>query len=192
MIICLEYGFPAVKEKHSGGSIMGSPFVGELRLVGFNFAPIGWAQCQGQLVGIAENETLFNVIGTTYGGNGVNTYALPDLRSRIPVHMGTGASGTTYVIGEMGGVETVTLTTSQYPSHTHPAQANSKALGSVNSPNNNILSTGQNIYRNQTPSVNMADGMLSNDGGSQPHNNLQPYLALNWIISLLGIFPSQS
>lgn len=171
---------------------MGSPFVGELRLVGFNFAPIGWAQCQGQLVGIAENETLFNVIGTTYGGNGVNTYALPDLRSRIPVHMGTGASGTTYVIGEMGGVETVTLTTSQYPSHTHPAQANSKALGSVNSPNNNILSTGQNIYRNQTPSVNMADGMLSNDGGSQPHNNLQPYLALNWIISLLGIFPSQS
>jgi microcystin-dependent protein len=106
--------------------------------------------------------------------------------------MGTGASGTTYVIGEMGGVETVTLTTSQYPSHTHPAQANSKALGSVNSPNNNILSTGQNIYRNQTPSVNMADGMLSNDGGSQPHNNLQPYLALNWIISLLGIFPSQS
>lgn len=171
---------------------MGSPFIGELRLVGFNFAPVNWAQCQGQIIAISDNSTLFNLIGTTYGGNGQSTFALPNLQSRIPVHMGTGSSGTTYLIGQTGGVESVTLTINQYPSHTHSAMANSNATGSVNSPNNNILSTGQNIYRNQTPSVNMADGMLSNDGGSQPHNNLQPYLALNWIISLLGIFPSQS
>jgi microcystin-dependent protein len=169
---------------------MGSPYVGELRLVGFNFAPIEWAQCQGQVLSISENTTLFNLIGTTYGGDGQNTFALPDLRSRIPVHMGTGSSGTTYVMGQPSGVETVTLTMAQYPTHNHSALANSQAQGSVNSPNNNILSTGQNIYRNQAPSVNLASGMLSSYGGSQPHDNRQPYLVLNWIISLFGIYPS--
>ncbi|MGA3133882.1 MAG: tail fiber protein [Terracidiphilus sp.] len=171
---------------------MGSPFIGELRLVGFNFAPVNWAQCQGQIIAISDNSTLFNLIGTTYGGNGQSTFALPNLQSRIPVHMGTGSSGTTYLIGQTGGVESVTLTINQYPSHTHSAMANSNATGSVNSPNNNIPSTGQNIYRNQAPAVNLVNGMLSNAGGSVPHENRQPFLVLNWIISLFGIYPSPS
>jgi microcystin-dependent protein len=155
-----------------------------------NFAPVGWAFCQGQTVLISENETLFNLIGTTYGGDGQNTFALPNLQSRVPVHVGPG-----FALGQPGGSESVTLNVTQIPAHSHVPQCNSNA-GNQNGPGNNVwaqLST-TTIYTNVAPSA--ADALSSNAiksaGGSQPHDNMVPYLVVNFIISLYGIFPSQS
>lgn len=171
---------------------MASPFVGELRLVGFNFAPVQWAQCQGQLISISENPTLYNLVGTTYGGDGQTNFALPNLASRVPVHQGTAQSGTTYPIGQLAGVETVTLTVNQYPQHTHAASVAGSPQGTATSPVNNIPCAGQPLFGTQPPTSPMNAGMISPyNGQSLPHDNLQPYLALNWIIALYGIYPSQ-
>ena len=157
-----------------------------------NFAPAGWMFCEGQLLPISENETLFNLIGTTYGGDGQSTFALPDLRGRIPIHRGTGPGGTTYQLAETGGAEEVTLTTAQIPVHTHPLIA-STASATEESPAGNL--TGQPstaIYNSgeEGSSQAMAASSLAPTGGSQPHTNFQPYLCVDFIISLFGIFPS--
>lgn len=155
-----------------------------------NFAPVGWELCQGQLLSIADYDVLFNLIGTTYGGDGQETFAVPDLRGRIPLHQGTGL-GVPYVLGEMGGAETVTLTANQIPSHNHPALANTS--GSTNNPAGNTWAgwTGDQ-YSDQGPNNPMAAGALQTVGGSQPHDNMPPYLTVNFIISLFGIYPSQT
>jgi microcystin-dependent protein len=156
-----------------------------------NFAPVGWAFCDGQLVPIAENEALFQLIGTTYGGDGQETFALPDLRSRVPLHLGT-QGGANFVLGESAGVESVTLTQQQIPSHTHPLMA-STSLANQETPANAL--TGQSeiaFYGLETPIVNMNPAVVSLYGGSQPHDNMQPFLAVHFIISLFGIFPSQT
>jgi microcystin-dependent protein len=174
---------------------MSTPFVGEIRMFGGNFAPSGWAFCSGQIVSIAENEVLFNLIGTTYGGDGQTTFALPDLRGRLPVHLGT-ALGSTFVLGQAAGVEQVTLTTNQIPSHTHPLIATSnQATGSTPSasvlPGRTALAT-TTPYGSDAPIISMSPSAISTVGGSQPHSNVQPFLCINFIISLFGVFPSPS
>ena len=166
---------------------MAQPYIGEIRMFGGNFAPVGWMFCEGQLLPISENDALFNLIGTTYGGDGQTTFALPDLRGRLPVHQGSGS-----VIGEAGGVEQVTLTAGQIPIHTHPLLA-STGPGNVNTPGGNVTgeSAAVKIYYADQPSVAMAPQAISPTGGSQPHSNFQPYLCISFIISLFGIFPSQ-
>ena len=170
---------------------MGQPYVGEIRMFAGNFAPAGWAFCEGQLMPISENDVLFQLIGTTYGGDGQETFALPDLRGRLPLHQGTGSTGTTYVIGEAAGVEEVTLTTQQIPSHTHPLLA-STATGGASNPAGNVLAASPNLdlYRESPPTVPLAGTTVGSVGGSQPHSNFQPYLCVDFIISLFGIFPS--
>jgi microcystin-dependent protein len=166
---------------------MSDPYIGEIRMFGGNFAPAGWAFCDGQLMAIAENDVLFNLIGTTYGGDGQSTFALPDLRSRVPLHQGVG-----FTIAQNGGTESVTVTTSQTASHTHPMMAT----------NNNAAATGAagNVLA-QTPTYSpylsgfgvdstLASTSIGTVGGSQPHENRQPFQAVNFIISLFGIFPS--
>lgn len=169
---------------------MAQPYVGEVRMFAGNFAPAGWAFCDGQLLPISENETLFNLIGTTFGGDGESTFAVPDLRGRIPIHNGTANYGTSFVLGESAGVETVTLTTAQIPAHTHPLLA-STDIGTQSSPKNNLLSqSAAKLYRAGNPSQWLHPQSVSPVGGSQPHENFQPYLCVNFIISLFGIFPS--
>lgn len=170
------------------------PFVGEIRIFGGNFAPQGWAFCAGQVLPISQFEVLFNLIGTTYGGDGVTTFSLPDLRGRAPIHQGT-RFGTTFTMGEVIGSETVTVTTQQMPQHTHQALAATGA-DSV-SPQGKVWSTdpGANIADWATaPSSNafMAPTTVSIVGGNQPHENMQPFLAINYIIALQGIYPSQN
>ncbi len=171
---------------------MSNPFVGEIRMFGGNFAPVGWAFCDGSLIPISENEVLFNLIGTTYGGDGVLTFALPNLQSRLPMHMGTGAGLSSHTIGEQGGVETVTLTVNQIPSHTHVPQADSGS-GAQTSPAGNLWANSANFpYSANAPAAAMDSHALSSDGGSQPHDNMTPFLVVSFIISLFGIFPTQS
>jgi microcystin-dependent protein len=167
---------------------MAQPYVGEIRMFGGTFAPRGWMFCEGQLLPISENETLFQLIGTTYGGDGQTTFALPDLRGRIPVHQGNG-----FIAGEAGGQETVALTVAQMPSHGHPFRGASTAGNEV-SPANNVPADSFNVtpYINAAPDGNMSPSAITTTGGSRPHPNVQPYLCVNFIISLFGIFPSQS
>jgi microcystin-dependent protein len=169
---------------------MSSPYVGEIRMFAGNFAPAGWAMCQGQLMPISQQETLFNLIGTTYGGDGQETFGIPNFSGRIPIHMGTGSGLSTYQIGESAGVESVTLTVQQIPQHNHAAMCNT-AAGNQNSPSNGIWaqsSSGQ--YGTGAPNTNMA--ALQPAGGSQPHENMMPYLCVSFILSLFGIFPTQN
>ena len=167
---------------------MAQPYVGEIRMFGGNFAPAGWMFCEGQLLPISENETLFNLIGTTYGGDGQSTFALPDLRGRLPIHFGNG-----FILAETGGAEEITLTTQQIPSHTHALLATSSTATQQNvSPNVLAQASLFNPYININPNVAMAPQAVGPVGGSQPHNNFQPYLCVDFIISLLGIFPSQT
>ena len=165
-----------------------SPYVSEMRMFAGNFAPAGWMFCEGQLLPISEYEVLFQLIGTTYGGDGQETFALPDLRGRIPIHQGNG-----FVLAETGGVESVTLTTNQIPAHTHALVA---TLSNPNtSPDNSVLAqpTTLDLYRPATvPDSPLAPNSIGSIGGSQPHTNFQPYLCVNFIISLYGIFPSQT
>lgn len=151
-----------------------------------NFAPAGWMFCEGQLLPISENETLFNLIGTTYGGDGQSTFALPDLRGRLPIHQGNG-----FILAETGGAEEITLTVQQIPAHTHPVLA-STAPASSNSPVGNVAAapTAINLYIEDNANSSLSPLAVSAIGGSQPHTNLQPYLCVNFIISLFGIFPS--
>lgn len=171
---------------------MSNPYVGEIRMFGGNFAPAGWAFCDGQLLPISENDTLFNLIGTTYGGDGQETFALPNLQSRIPMHAGTGSDGINYQVGEMIGVESVTLTTNQLPTHNHTMLATTDG-GLSNSPAGNFLanSSAIKLYTGSAPSVPLNANAITPAGGSQPHENLQPYLCINFILSLFGIFPPQ-
>jgi microcystin-dependent protein len=165
---------------------MAQPYVGEIRMFAGNFAPAGWMFCEGQLLPISENETLFQLIGTTYGGDGESTFALPDLRGRLPLHMGNG-----FILAETGGAEEITLTVNQIPAHTHPFLA-AGVTGDQVSPANNLPANSFNIttYINEAPNGNMSPSAISATGGSQPHTNFQPYLCVNFIISLFGIFPS--
>ncbi len=167
---------------------MAQPYVGEIRMFAGNFAPAGWMFCEGQILPISENETLFQLIGTTYGGDGQSNFALPDLRGRIPIHQGNG-----FILAETGGVESVTLTMSQIPSHSHGFTA-TDASGTQSSPAGNRLAQSRNIvpYINEAPNGNMQGGIVGPSGGSQPHSNMQPYLCVSFIISLFGIFPSQT
>jgi microcystin-dependent protein len=166
---------------------MSSPFIGEIRMFGGNFAPVGWAFCNGAIMAIDQNDALFNLIGTTYGGDGQSTFALPDLQSRIPIHVGPG-----FALAQTGGVETVTLTTNQIPAHSHVPQASSGA-GTQSGPANGMwaLST-LNQFSSAAPTLSMAAGALGQSGGSQPHDNMMPFLVVNFILSLFGIFPSQT
>lgn len=167
---------------------MAQPYVGEIRMFAGNFAPAGWMFCEGEELPISEYETLFNLIGTTYGGDGQSTFALPDLRGRIPMHQGNG-----YILAQTGGVEDVTLTVSQIPSHSHSLTANS-APGTQSSPAGNRLAQSRSVvpYLNDPTSGSFRAGAVGSAGGTQPHTNMQPYLCVNFIISLFGIFPSQT
>ncbi len=179
---------------------MSSPFVGQIFMFAGNFAPAGWAFCNGQLMPISENEVLFQLIGTTYGGDGQSTFAMPDLRGRLPVHQGQGGGLSSYILGQSGGTETVTLTTQQIPSHNHFFLANGSQASSANPAANQTLA---NANINQTPNpmpyvaydgtnqVTMPGNSIVNTGGNQPHENVQPILTLNYCISLFGIFPTQ-
>ena len=162
-------------------------FLGQIIYAGFNFAPQGWAFCDGSLQSIAENSPLFSLIGTTFGGDGVNTFALPDLRSRVPV-----GSGPNYTLGQPGGLENVQIQSNQYPNHSHSVMASSNN-GSSNSPGGNLLAAGQNLYSTSVPALPMnAVAIAPALGGGQLHSNIQPYQACNWIIALAGIFPTQN
>jgi microcystin-dependent protein len=168
---------------------MAQPYVGEIRMFAGNFAPAGWMFCEGQLLPISENETLFQLVGTTYGGDGESTFALPDLRGRLPLHQGSG-----FILAETGGAEEITLTVQQIPAHSHPLLASTSAPTQSTPPGNVTASnTPTNIYRTLVPPPpmqNLAPGAVGPVGGSQPHTNFQPYLCVNFIISLFGIFPS--
>jgi microcystin-dependent protein len=175
---------------------MGQPYVGEIRMFAGNFAPNGWMFCEGQTLPISENDVLFQLIGTTYGGDGEETFNLPNLASRVPIHMGTGPDGTTYQIGEMAGTEQETLSVQQIPSHNHPAQA-TNSQGVSQNPSGAVLATAATaqpntiLYGNDSV-VAMNASSIGPAGGSQPHENTQPFLCINFIISLFGIFPSQT
>jgi microcystin-dependent protein len=167
---------------------MAQPYVGEIRMFAGNFAPAGWMFCEGQLLPISENETLFQLIGTTYGGDGQSTFALPDLRGRLPLHQGNG-----FILAETGGAESVTLTVNQIPAHSHVALGSSntgtgtQALSNVLS---NLSGATSSAYGTDSPQTNMAPQSVGPVGGNQPHTNFQPYLCVDFIISLFGIFPS--
>ena len=171
---------------------MAEPFLGEIRVFGFNFAPVGWAFCQGQLLPIAQNTALFSLLGTTYGGDGVQTFALPDLRGRVPVNMGQGPGLSPYNLGQASGTETVTILQNQMPAHGHSVQAND-GPGSGTRPAGSVLArTGASTYAAAPDGTTMAATMISQAGGGQPVPNLQPLLVLNLCIALQGIFPSRS
>lgn len=165
---------------------MSEPFLAEIKLFSFGFSPRGWANCAGQLLPINQNQALFSLLGTTYGGNGTTNFALPDFRGRAPLHWGGGVT-----LGERGGQETVSLTAAQMPSHAHPVSASSLPP-SVGAPTGSTWASGGSAAYAASANASMAADTLSPSGGSQPHSNLQPHLALNFCIALQGIFPSRS
>lgn len=166
---------------------MAQPYVGEVRMFAGNFAPAGWMFCEGQLLPISENETLFQLIGTTYGGDGESTFALPDMRGRIPLHQGGG-----FILAETGGAEEITLTVNQIPAHSHAFLALNAASNST-TPGSNVFATAlQDLYVEDLTAQNLNPATVAPVGGSQPHTNFQPYLCINFIISLFGIYPSPS
>jgi microcystin-dependent protein len=169
---------------------MAEPFLGQIQQFGFNFAPRGWAFCNGQLMSIAQNTALFSLLGTMYGGDGVSTFGLPDMRSRTSLHFGQGNGLSNYTQGQVGGVEGVTLITGQMPSHNHSLNASSGAKFN-NVPAGNHLG-GADIYTASALDSVMDPLSIGNTGGNQPHENRQPYLVINWCISLEGIFPSRN
>jgi microcystin-dependent protein len=171
---------------------MGQPYVGEIRMFGGNFAPVGWAFCSGQILPISENDVLFTLIGTTYGGDGQQTFGLPNLNGRVPVHQGT-LNGITYIMGENAGSESVTLTTQQIPIHSHPMLASlNNALSSTVTGNVVGQVGATQIYREVPAASPLAAQACTGTGGNQPHENMQPYLCVSFIISLFGIFPTQT
>jgi len=178
------------------------PMIGEIRIFAGNFAPRNWAFCDGQLLAISQNQALFSILGTTYGGDGRTTFALPDLRGRAPIGPGNGPGLSTYTLGERGGVETVTLTTNQIPSHNHLAQvsvsvgANTESATSGEAANSTLGEAGANVYNNKPADEKLggvnASATIGNTGGNQSHENRQPYLAVYYIIAIQGVFPSRS
>jgi microcystin-dependent protein len=182
---------------------MADPFLGQIFMFGGNFAPRGWALCNGQLLAIASNTALFSILGTTYGGDGVTTFALPDLRGRAPLHPGQGPGLSSYVLGEVGGVESVTLVSTQMPAHNHTAtvtiNAAASPLSASDDPNNQVPAggSGQSVYASVPDGATkmnaaMTTTVVGTAGGSQPHENRQPFLCVNYIIALEGIFPSRN
>jgi len=167
---------------------MAQPYVGEIRMFAGNFAPAGWMFCEGQLLPISENETLFNLIGTTYGGDGQSTFGLPDLQGRLPIHQGNG-----FILAEQGGAEEITLTVQQIAAHSHPLLAANVVANDPN-PQDNLLAESSvvSMYQAGSPATAMAPQSVGPVGGSQPHTNFQPYLCVNFIISLFGIYPQPS
>jgi microcystin-dependent protein len=171
---------------------VGSPYIGEIRMFAGSFAPAGWMFCDGQVLPISENDTLFNLIGTTYGGDGQETFALPNLQSRVPIHAGQGPGlSQNYQLAEQGGVESVTLSTQQIPIHNH-AMLGSDNTATAPQPANNLIgkSTSINLFINAQPGDALNAQSVTPVGGSQPHENMQPYLCISFIISLFGIYPS--
>ena len=165
---------------------MAQPYVGEIRMFGGNFAPAGWMFCDGQLLPISENDTLFQLIGTTYGGDGQSTFGLPDLRGRLPVHQGNG-----YLLAQTGGVEQVTLTVNQMPLHTHMLVGSANNASTGNAQGNVLAQTpSYTPYIVATPNTALSANSIAQIGGSQPHSNFEPYLCVSFIISLFGIFPT--
>lgn len=171
---------------------MASPYIGEIRMMANNFPPVGWARCDGSLLPISQYDTLFMLIGTTYGGDGATTFALPDLRGRLPIHQGTGPGLSTRVIGQVLGTESVTLNTTQIPQHTH-ALLLSNVAANVSSPANSVVGNASaNLYIRDTITDTMNTNSLASSGGNQPHENRMPALTVNFVISLFGIFPTQN
>lgn len=165
---------------------MSEPFISEVKIVSFNFAPKGWALCNGQLLSINQNQALFSLLGTTYGGDGRVNFALPNLQGRIPIHVGNG-----HTLGEVGGQENHTLITQEMPAHTHTISA-SNAAPNQGTPAGSMWANNSGAYSSASTDSSMNPASISNAGGNQPHTNIQPYLVLNFIIALVGIFPSQS
>jgi microcystin-dependent protein len=165
---------------------MSEPFMTEIKIVSFNFAPKGWALCNGQLLPINQNQALFSLLGTTYGGNGQTNFALPNLRGQVPIHMGGG-----HTLGEVGGSSSVTISQQTMPQHIHIGQASS-SVGDKNFSKDNVLAAAGNLYGPATGLTSILPATVTNVGGSQAHNNMMPYLVLNFIIALQGIFPSQN
>jgi microcystin-dependent protein len=170
---------------------MSTPFIGEVRIFSFDFAPRGWAQCNGQLLAINTNQALFSILGTTYGGNGQTTFALPDLRGRAPNHWGQGPGLSNYTLGQRAGEEAHTLINNEVPAHTH-AVAASSGTADVTSPANAFWADGGVTAYSATPTAALSGGALSTVGQSTPHENRSPYLALNFCIALVGVFPSRN
>lgn len=174
---------------------MADPFVAEIRIFPFNFAPKGWAWCDGQLLPLSQNTALFSLLGTTYGGNGKSNFALPDLQGRAPMHPGQGPGLSLHDLGETGGSDTVSLLESEIPSHSHFMRAHDIDLGELNAPANNrslARSANATAYTSSANLVNMSDAALTPAGGDQPHNNLMPYLTFYFCIALQGVFPPRT
>jgi microcystin-dependent protein len=173
---------------------MSQPYVGEIRIFAGNFPPAGWMFCEGQLLPISEEETLFNLIGTTYGGDGQSTFALPDLRGRVPMHQGTGNGLGTATLAQTGGAETVTVTVNTMPAHSHPFLAIGDKPGTAQSPGGNLAAQSFNVtpWIEDVSGTTFSPNAITQVGGTQPHDNFQPYLCLDFIISLFGVFPSQT
>ena len=171
---------------------MTEPFIGQISIVGFNYAPRGWALCNGQLMAISQNTALFSLLGTAYGGNGQTTFALPDLRGRAPMAFGDGAGLTPRSLGEVSGQETVTLLGAHLPPHAHALNANSTRADRANAAGAAFGATADATYATTAPASTLAPNAVTQAGGSQPHNNMQPYLALNMMIALQGIFPARN
>jgi microcystin-dependent protein len=174
---------------------MAEPFLGEIRMFAGNFAPAGWFLCNGQLLPISQFTALFSILGTTYGGNGTSNFALPDFQGRVPIHMGQGPGLSSYIEGQSGGVETVTLTQAQMPSHNHVANCHSEA-GNSKDPTNNVWSkdagVSSAVFSSATPDGTMNPNSITASGGNQGHFNIQPYLVVNFIIAFEGIYPSRN
>jgi microcystin-dependent protein len=169
---------------------MSEPFLAEVRIVGFNFAPRGWAFCDGQILPINQNQSLYSLLGTTYGGDGRTSFALPDLRGRTPIHVGS-SDGTSHSLGQKSGEEAHTLSAAEIPQHTHSMRASS-SNGNSPIPTNNALASFNNGYRDPTNLTSLRTGTVGNAGQSQGHDNMQPYLAVNFCIALRGLFPSRN
>lgn len=170
---------------------MADPFVAEIRIFPFNFAPKGWAFCNGQLLPISQNTALFSLLGTTYGGDGKSTFALPDMQGNAPIHAGQGPGLSEYFLGQMSGSETVTLLDSEMPAHSHSLSASTEA-GDTNLPAGNFTGSGSSIYAPAAQLKGMSPQSLAPAGGSLPHNNMMPYLTLNFNIAMQGVFPPRT
>ncbi len=171
---------------------MSEPFVGEIRMFAGNFAPRGWAFCDGQLLAVSQNDALFSLLGTIYGGDGRTTFGLPDMRGRLPLHAGTGPGLSPRRLGSKGGAEKETLTTNQLPSHSHTFNANTAAADNA-APQGRMPAevVGYRLYRDESQTENLSGSAIANTGGSQPHTNLMPALCVHFIIALVGIYPSR-
>lgn len=170
---------------------MSEPFLAEVRIVGFNFAPRGWAFCDGQILPINQNQSLYSLLGTTYGGDGRTSFALPDLRGRTPIHVGRSNGGTAHQLGSKTGEETHTLSVAEMPQHSHVVQASS-ANADAPIPQGNVLAAANNVYRGATNLTALRSGTIATAGGGQAHENMQPFLAVNFCIALQGLFPSRN